>query len=182
MSSESVGPDINIGGRALGAIWTLNAVAIVIVIARCLTQRLVARKLGLSDALVVVSMCTISSMAALITVQYHYGWGRHYVYLDDEDRIEAMKYNAIGQSFGVMGSTFGRLSFIILMLQLFGISKWRRKALWTLFYAQLIPNAVVVITLYIQCDNVRALWDFSIESSCWPEDLQTVSRASFHHI
>jgi hypothetical protein len=76
---------------------------------------------------------------------------------------------------GVMGSTFGRLSFIILMLQLFGITKWRRVALWTLFYAQLIPNCVVVITLYIQCDDVRALWDFSIKSSCWPEDLQTVS-------
>lgn len=39
-------------------------------------------------------------MASLITVQYHYGWGRHYVYLDPVDRIEAMKYNAIGQSFG----------------------------------------------------------------------------------
>ncbi|PQE20584.1 integral membrane protein [Rutstroemia sp. NJR-2017a BBW] len=100
MSSESLGPDINIGGRALGAIWSLNALAIIIVIARCLTQRLVSRQLGLSDALVVVSMCTISSMAALITVQYHYGWGRHYAYLDVEDRVEAMKYNAIGQSFG----------------------------------------------------------------------------------
>ncbi|PQE20580.1 integral membrane protein [Rutstroemia sp. NJR-2017a BBW] len=73
-----------------------------------------------------------------------------------------------------MGSTFGRLSFIILMLQLFGITKWRRVALWTLFYAQLIPNSIVVITLYIQCKDVRALWDFSIKSSCWPEDLQTV--------
>lgn len=39
-------------------------------------------------------------MAALITVQYHYGWGRHFAYLEVEDRVEALKYNAIGQSFG----------------------------------------------------------------------------------
>ncbi|KAM0150846.1 hypothetical protein ACHAPG_008586 [Botrytis cinerea] len=142
----AVGPDINNGGKGLAVIWALNAVSITIVIARCMTQRFIIRQLGLSDALVVVSMCTISSMAALITVQYHYGWGRHYAYLDPFDRIEAMKYNAIGQSFGVMGSTFGRMSFIILMIQLFGTSKLKHAALWTLFWVQFIPNCIVVVT------------------------------------
>ncbi|THV52558.1 hypothetical protein BGAL_0075g00040 [Botrytis galanthina] len=169
----AVGPDINIGGKGLAVIWALNAVSITIVIARCMTQRFIIRQLGLSDALVVVSMCTISSMAALITVQYHYGWGRHYAYLDPFDRIEAMKYNAIGQSFGVMGSTFGRMSFIILMLQLFGTSKLKHAALWTLFWVQFIPNCIVVVTLYVQCNDIRALWDTSVVSSCWPESYQT---------
>ncbi|KAF7947741.1 hypothetical protein EAE96_008821 [Botrytis aclada] len=169
----AVGPDINIGGKGLAVIWALNAVSITIVIARCMTQRFIIRQLGLSDALVVVSMCTISSMAALITVQYHYGWGRHYAYLDPFDRIEAMKYNAIGQAFGVMGSTFGRMSFIILMLQLFGTSGLKHAALWTLFWVQFIPNCIVVVTLYIQCNDIRALWDTSIVSSCWPESYQT---------
>ncbi|KAF7886310.1 hypothetical protein EAF00_010413 [Botryotinia globosa] len=169
----AVGPDINIGGKGLAVIWALNAVSITIVIARCMTQRFITRQLGLSDALVVVSMCTICSMAALITVQYHYGWGRHYAYLDPSDRIEAMKYNAIGQSFGVMGSTFGRMSFIILMLQLFGTSKLKHAALWTLFWVQFIPNCIVVVTLYVQCNDIRALWDTSIVSSCWPESYQT---------
>ncbi|KAF5872517.1 putative integral membrane protein [Botrytis fragariae] len=169
----TVGPDINIGGKGLAVIWALNAVSITVVIARCMTQRFIIRQLGLSDALVVVSMGTISSMAALITVQYHYGWGRHYAYLDPFDRIEAMKYNAIGQSFGVMGSTFGRMSFIILMLQLFGTSKLKHAALWTLFWVQFIPNCVVVVTLYVQCNDIRALWDTSIVSSCWPESYQT---------
>ncbi|TEY40822.1 hypothetical protein BOTCAL_0419g00080 [Botryotinia calthae] len=169
----AVGPDINIGGKGLAVIWALNAVSITIVIARCITQRFIMRQLGLSDALVVVSMCTISSMAALITVQYHYGWGRHYAYLDPVDRIEAMKYNSIGQSFGVMGSTFGRMSFIILMIQLFGTSKLKHTAIWTLFWVQLIPNCIVVVTLYVQCNDIRSLWDTSIVSSCWPESYQT---------
>ncbi|KAJ8060446.1 hypothetical protein OCU04_010772 [Sclerotinia nivalis] len=125
----TVGPDINIGAKALAVIWTLNAVSIIIVIARCMTQKFISRQLGLSDVLVVVSMGVISSMAAFITVQYHYGWGRHYTYLDPLDRMEAMKYNAIEQSFGVMGSTFGRMSIIILMLQLFGTSRLKRIAL-----------------------------------------------------
>ncbi|KAI9649895.1 hypothetical protein NHQ30_002479 [Ciborinia camelliae] len=169
-------PDVNTGGKALAVIWTLNAISITIVIARCMTQRFITRQLGLSDALVVVSMCVISSMASLITVQYHYGWGRHYIYLDPFDRIEALKYNAIGQSFGVMGSTFGRMSFIILMLQLFGTSRFKRIALWTLFWVQFIPNCIVVVTLYVQCSDVRALWDTSVVASCWPESYQTMNR------
>ncbi|TGO10055.1 hypothetical protein BTUL_0145g00010 [Botrytis tulipae] len=186
----AVGPDINIGeqpqifngslsltlfigGKGLAVIWALNAISVTIVIARCMTQRFITRQLGLSDALVVVSMCTISSMAALITVQYHYGWGRHYANLDPFDRIEAMKYDAIGQSFGVMGSTFGRMSFIILMLQLFGTSKLKHAALWTLFWVQFIPNCIVVVTLYVQFNDIQALWDTSIVSSCWPESYQT---------
>ncbi|KAF7903449.1 uncharacterized protein EAF01_006498 [Botrytis porri] len=169
----AVGPDINIDGKGPAVILALNAVSITIVIARCMTQRFIIRQLGLSDALVVVSMCTISSMAALIAVQYHYGWGRHYAYLDPFHRIEAMKYSAIGQSSGVMGSTFGLMSFIILMLQLFGTSKLKHAALWTLFWVEFIPNCIVVITLYVQCNDIQALWDTSNVSSCWPESYQT---------
>lgn len=39
-------------------------------------------------------------MASLISVQYHYGWGRHYIYIDPSDRMQALKFNSIGQSFG----------------------------------------------------------------------------------
>ncbi|KAB8297769.1 hypothetical protein EYC80_001570 [Monilinia laxa] len=169
----SVGPDINIGGRALAVIWSLNAISISIVIARCMTQRFISRQLGLSDALVIVSMCVVTSMACLITVQYHYGWGRHFIYLDPFNRTEALKYNTIGQSFGVMGSTFGRMSFIVLMLQLFGTSKLKRTALWALFWAQFILNVIVVITLYVQCQDIRALWDQSVITTCWPGSYQT---------
>ncbi|CZR52354.1 related to integral membrane protein PTH11 [Phialocephala subalpina] len=171
--SESTVPDVNKGGSALGVIWTLDAIAILIVGARCYTQKFVTRQFGLSEILVVISVCVITGMASMISVQYHYGWGRHYVDIPTAEATKALEFNAIGQSFGVMGSTFGRLSFIILMLKLFGITKPRRWSLWALFWAQLISNGVVVVTLYVQCSDVRALWDFSIKTYCWPEDVQT---------
>lgn len=171
--SESIVPDVNKGGSALGVIWTLSAIAILVVGARCYTQKFVTRQFGLSEILVVISVCVITGMASLISVQYHYGWGRHYVDIPAADATQALKFNAIAQSFGVMGSTFGRLSFIILMLKLFGTTKARKWSLWALFWAQLISNGVVVVTLYVQCNDVRALWDFSIKTYCWPEDVQT---------
>jgi hypothetical protein len=74
-----------------------------------------------------------------------------------------------------MGPTFGRLSFIVLMVKLFGTTKARRGWLWALWWSQLITNGITVITLYVQCKDVRALWDFSIVSSCWDPDIQNVS-------
>ena len=77
-----------------------------------------------------------------------------------------------------MGSTWGRLSFILLMLQLFGTNKWSRRALWSLFAIQFIFNGIVVCCLYVQCKDIRSLWDFSIPSTCWNADVQTVSVQS----
>lgn len=110
-------------------------------------------------------------------MQYHYGWGRHQQTLTIYQRIEALKYNSIGQTFGVLGSTFGRLSTIVTMFTLFGINRKLRRGLWTLFAAQLITNGAVVVCLYAQCTNVILLWDTSVTGTCWNADVQTVSEA-----
>lgn len=74
-----------------------------------------------------------------------------------------------------MGSTLGRMSFIVLMIQLFGTTIWRQRLLWGLFAAQLIFNGIVVVCLYVQCKDVRSLWDFTLPADCWNADVQTVS-------
>lgn len=132
---------------------------------------------------------TAITMASFITVGHHYGWGRHFKYLDSYQKEQSIKFNEITQGFGncissyyqvhtltsagIMGSTFGRLSFIILMLQLFGNTKLRRISLWTLFATQVITNVLAVILIYTQCKDVRSLWDFSIPHNCWPPIVQT---------
>jgi len=93
--------------------------------------------------------------------------------------MQALRFNAISQSFGVMGSTWGRLSFILLMLQLFGTNKPGRYALWILFAIQIIFNGIVVVCLYAQCTDIRSLWDFSFPSTCWNADVQT--RLGYAH-
>lgn len=98
--------------------------------------------------------------------------------LTTHQRIEALKYNSIGQTFGVLGSTFGRLSTIATMFTLFGINRKLRRGLWTLFAAQLLTNGAVVVCLYAQCTNVVLLWDSSVSGTCWNADVQTVSEAN----
>jgi len=73
-----------------------------------------------------------------------------------------------------MCSTLGRVSFMYLMLRLFGNTKTRRWFLYALMAQQLIVNLFTSITIFTQCGNVHSLWDPVGEpSKCWSPDVQT---------
>ncbi|KAJ5209638.1 hypothetical protein N7449_004017 [Penicillium cf. viridicatum] len=134
----------NIGGAALGVCWALSAIAMVITTACLYTQAHITRQLGLSDALLVISTGIVLTFASIITVQYHYGWGRHQALLSQHDRIQALKYNAIGQTFGVLGSTFGCLSTITTLINLFGITQRLRGDNTVTLFTWVLTKAVLL--------------------------------------
>jgi hypothetical protein len=73
-----------------------------------------------------------------------------------------------------MCSTLGRVSFMFLMLRLFGNTKGRRWFLYSLMAQQLIVNLFTSITIFTQCGNVHSLWNPVGEpSKCWSPDVQT---------
>ncbi|KAJ5894872.1 hypothetical protein N7495_006563 [Penicillium taxi] len=168
MSSDDIAVNpssLFLGRPALGVCWALATITLIITIARLYTQARITHQLGLSDALLVLST-------------FHYGWGRHQITLSGYDQMMALKYNSIGQSCGVMGSTCGRLSTIVLMMNLFAINPKVRRLMWGIFAAQIITNGVTVICLYAQCTNVVLLWDKTgnVPGTCWNGDVQTVRR------
>jgi hypothetical protein len=74
----------------------------------------------------------------------------------------------------IMCSTLGRVSFMFLMLRLFGNTKGRRWFLYFLMAEQLIVNLFTSITIFTQCGNVLSLWDpVGHPSKCWSPDVQT---------
>ncbi|KAH8594902.1 hypothetical protein B0O99DRAFT_623894 [Bisporella sp. PMI_857] len=172
------GPDVNIGGAMIRTIWTLYAITIVVVSLRLYVQLVVVRQQSkishLGEAMMALSVFCGIGLCTCLTIQHHYGLGRHFFFLDDHQRIYAIKYNFIGQAFGVMAPSFGRMSFICLMLQLFGTNAWRRAGLWFLFWQSLVVNALTLILIYVQCEDVQTLWDHAGHpGSCWSPNVQT---------
>lgn len=53
------------------------SLTLLIVGARIYTQVRVTRQFGLSDYLVICSAAVLTGFASIISVQYHFGWGRH---------------------------------------------------------------------------------------------------------
>lgn len=156
------------------------SLALLVVTARVYAQARLTKQFGLSDYLMICSVAIVAGFASLISVQYRYGWGVHQACIGDPEVVEAqLKFNVAGQSFGIMGSTFGRLSFIVFMLRLFEAKTWPRWTLRVFFVLQVVTNVGTVIACYAQCTDPRALYDTSLpESLCWPADIQTVGPPS----
>ncbi|RDW56607.1 hypothetical protein BP5796_13072 [Coleophoma crateriformis] len=167
--------DIDIGRPMMVIIWTLYGITIVVVAIRLYVQARITRRLGLGDAMMVLSVASGLGLCALLTVQRHYGLGRHFFFLDPHQRIMALKYNFIGQPFGIMGPSFGRMACVMLMLQLFGTTKWRRRGLWFLFWESLVVNTITIVLIYVQCEHVQSLWDpIGHPGRCWSPKVQEI--------
>jgi hypothetical protein len=131
------------------------------------------------------------------TLAFTHGWGRHFFFLSDTEKVNAMEMVFVSEPLGrcqspsslalkyirgaqtneiaaIMCSTLGRVSFMFLMLRLFGNTKGRRWFLYSLMAQQLIVNLFTSITIFTQCGNVHSLWNPVGEpSKCWSPDVQT---------
>ena len=211
---QAAGPSIMAEG------WTLYTLAAVVVGLRVFAQLKFTRQFGVGDIVMIaalVSKCAqkfvrltrrltfggkkkTSGFLQLTvqTIAYSRGWGRHFYYLDDSQRVNAMETVFVSEPFGnylepnalsylqpwwssinvvmlaIMCSTLGRVSFMILMLRLFGTTKARRWLLYFLIGEQLVVNLFTCITIFTQCGNVLSLWDpIGHPSKCWSPDVQT---------
>lgn len=62
------------------------------------------------------------------------------------------------------------------MFRLFGTAKYRRWFLHFLIAQSLVVNLVTCITIFVQCGDVKTLWDpVGVPSKCWAPAAQAVS-------
>jgi hypothetical protein len=81
-------------------IWCLYGIALVVVLLRLYTQARVTHSLGLGDAMMACSLLCGTGILITLTIQHHYGLGRHFFYLDPHQKVQALKYNFAGQPLG----------------------------------------------------------------------------------
>ncbi|KAH6716967.1 hypothetical protein BKA61DRAFT_733178 [Leptodontidium sp. MPI-SDFR-AT-0119] len=167
------GPDVNIGEPMLRVIWILNGTTFIVVLLRLYTQGRIIRQLGVGDALMAASLVTLTAMVSTITIQYRYGLGRHFFFLDSHQKVQAIKFSFVTQPLGVMAPAFGRMATCAMMLQLFGTTRIKKWALWFTLWSQLIVNLVVCLLIFVQCKDVRTLWDPNGHPGyCWRPIIQ----------
>lgn len=153
-------------------IWVLTGISILVVGLRLYAQ-FVSRHLDLGDAIMTLSMICGVLLCSMLTTQHHYGLGRHFFYLSPTQRVLAIKFNFLGQAFGIMGPAFGRMASCLLMLKLFGTKQRLRQLLWFIFWESLVVNAITLILVFVQCKDVQSLWDPAGHPPvCWSPKVQ----------
>lgn len=77
-----------------------------------------------------------------------------------------------------MPAALGRVSLIILLLQLFGLIDYLRWFLRFLLVQTLLVNLTTCITIFTQCHRVETLWDpVNFPSACWDPKVQSVTQS-----
>ncbi|KUJ17191.1 uncharacterized protein LY89DRAFT_734174 [Mollisia scopiformis] len=143
------GPDISIAGPMMRTIWILYGITFAVVILRLYTQWRITCSLGLGDAIMALSLLCGTGILTTLTIQHHYGLGRHFSYLDPHQKVEALYFNFIGQPLG------------------------RHSLLRERSIQQHILNFTGIMAAAFVCKDPRTLWDpIGHPGYCWRPFIQ----------
>lgn len=114
----------------------------------------------------------------IVIAQVHYGAGRHAAYLDPEVNKFGLKLNFISQPIYLWAIPLVKVSVGFFLMR---ISP-------SVYYTRIIQGVMVFLmsytfacfmTLMLQCKDLRILWDFTVQTTCWSQStLQGLSYAN----
>ncbi|KAJ5633418.1 hypothetical protein N7490_009757 [Penicillium lividum] len=95
------------------------------------------------------------------------GLGAHKSDLTETEITNAIKWNWINQSLGIIATGLGKLAIVAFMQQIHGPES-RKKVffLWTVAASNLVVNCVTIAMIWTQCDPSAKLWQDSLPGTC----------------
>lgn len=175
-----VGPlptEVNRGPSILALSWVEAALGISILAARLYTRGRIVRNVGWDDWTMAFSTLLAVITTCLVTLEVHYGTGRHAVYLSSSDITNSVKIIWLTVPFSTMSACFGKISIALLLMRIMDRKKSTRHFLWFLIIALFIVNLLLTIITFAQCTPVTFLWDrtnpdVSYHGTCWDHRVQ----------
>lgn len=108
----------------------------------------------------------------LITAAVKWGVGRHFWFLNDEQKLKSVKYEFLAEPCGIIAPTAARISFAIYLLKFSGPIRWRRWTLHGVIWSQITTNLANIIIILAQCQHMATLWDPTVGGTCWSRNVQ----------
>ncbi|EEP78265.1 predicted protein [Uncinocarpus reesii 1704] len=164
--------DVNWGPVINSIVWVEFTIALLLVISRIFSRTKLNRFWGRDDVFMCLTMLNAASHSVLLSISVRHGTGRHEVYLTDNDRIQANRFNWISQGFGIMAANWGKVSVVLFLLRVVDRAKEQKKAFYGGAILLTIVNILCVYSYYHQCKPTAALWDNRIKGKCWPPEIQ----------
>ena len=161
----------NKGPWILITCWLVTAVSTLFVLARVYVRGWMQGKLQQDDYWTMIAMVCGYISTGLSTAAVSYGNGRHFDLLDDEQKQGAILWTTAAFCPGVMSFGLPKLAVIYLLTKLLNPSRWHKWFLWWQgIWCQLTLFATVGVLLG-RCRPARSLWDFSVEGTCFDNNI-----------
>jgi hypothetical protein len=182
-------PDVNHGPGILAVSWIECGLALVAVIARMYSRVEILHNIGWDDWTMLFTMVGYSYLTqsketnflqllafictVFVTLEVQFGVGRHIVYLQPPDIVQAVKMIWMTQPFSTMSACFGKISVALLLMRLMNRNKRQELVLWFIIISLFIVNLMCVIVTFSQCTPVWQLWEGPRPNPyCWDPRIQ----------
>ncbi|RAK95486.1 uncharacterized protein BO80DRAFT_486877 [Aspergillus ibericus CBS 121593] len=156
--SQSRGADINV------VAWVFTGTAIATVFLKLFARGHVSHNLGWDDFFIFFSLGLSIIAAAFVSYSVTLGLGRHTAAVIAERGLERYVLTAKVADYRI---PFPNISIAILITHLLDPNPLRTRCLYAMVTLQVVFAMVSVLSVFLQCNPTKMLWDPSVEGTCW---------------
>ncbi|CAA9962749.1 hypothetical protein PTMSG1_06123 [Pyrenophora teres f. maculata] len=159
-------PYENQGPTILASTLTVTIVAVLTTIARFHVRANMIRAVGWDDYVMLWTVLLCVAGQCIIIMQVVYGAGRHIEHIEPSDFSNGMKLNFISQPVYLVAICSVKLSVGLFLLRIAVKAIYRRVIIGIMVFMT-IYTIGSVLTILLQCTNIRMMWDQTAAGRCW---------------
>ncbi|KAI9157925.1 putative integral membrane protein [Paramyrothecium foliicola] len=152
-------PDVNRGAGLVVAAWLMGVAGCTLLAMRMYVRSVIIKTIGWDDWTMVIATILAIVTNITVTLQVHYGVGRHAMYLTEENRVNAVYMIWLAVPFSPGSAAFGKVSIALLLMRLMNRNRFREALLWVLIFLLFAVNLVLIVITFAQCQPVTFLWE-----------------------
>ncbi|KAF4974592.1 hypothetical protein FZEAL_8519 [Fusarium zealandicum] len=154
------------GPWAISVMWSLTAVTSIFVVLRIYTRVVVVKSFGIDDHVYNLAFGFLVFYTTFTTVSAKYGFGQS---MEDiahgDDQARAILFEAIGQTFAVVGMAVAKWSLGLFLLRIVK-EQWHKVIIWISMGCLMAASVSVCFVFWLQCSPPKYLWDRRIPGRC----------------
>ncbi|KAK4641122.1 hypothetical protein QC761_609580 [Podospora bellae-mahoneyi] len=147
------------GPWAVSVMWIVTALTFVFVLLRIYTRAYVVGSYGLDDHVYNLAFVLLLCYTIMTTIAAQYGFGQNMFDIQEvEDLVRAILFEAIGQTFAVVGMAVAKWSLGLFLLRLV-TQRWHKVVIWITMGSLLAASISVCFVFWLQCSPPAYLYD-----------------------
>ncbi|KAK1996459.1 hypothetical protein LX36DRAFT_722980 [Colletotrichum falcatum] len=163
------------GPWAVATMWSLTALVAVFCGLRIYTRRFVLEAVGIDDHVFSFAFILLCFYTVFITVSALYGFGQNMNDIQDPNhQAMALLFEAIGQTFAVIGMAVAKWSLGLFLLRLVQTLPYKC-IIWISMSCLLVASLSTCFVFWFQCSPPRYLWDRTTPGGYCPINSTPVS-------
>lgn len=146
------------GLDAIKAMWGLLAMTAIFVALRAYTRIFVVHSYGTDDNVYNLAFLFLFLYTLFTTVSAYFGFGQNMTEIEETDRVKAILWELIGQTFAVLGTAIAKVSLGLFLLRL--VNRFSIKmAIWLAMGILMGASISTTFVLWLQCSPPSYFWD-----------------------